>query len=43
MIRLAALKLYKVVIVQQPNMNIKVLYKGQASKNASGKVEMLLE
>lgn len=36
MIRLAALKLYKVVKVQQPNMNIKVLYKGQAEQKCFG-------
>lgn len=33
MIRLTALKLHKVVIVQQPNMNIKVFHKGQAMQN----------
>lgn len=29
--QISCLKLYRVVIVQQTNMNIKVLYKGQAT------------
>lgn len=37
MIRLAALKLYEAVIVQQPNMNIKSLQKGQAKWRCFGR------